>query len=211
MLEALHSIHMSVLAKLQPSSVASACCCCRSAGIKKSCGDGGSSRITRLRLTQDPTATAAPGQRAVSAAGPRGVCRTSAGVARVGGPRNRAPRAARAPEVAVARAQRTRAAGGPCPGAGGGGDCIFKDLATGGQVADSFVSFREGFGRRSSGRPSSAAPRKRSPARRGDGSRQALELQEKMQHLQVEQQAEIAVLVAPQPTALVPWGGLLPW
>ena len=62
-----------------------------------------------------------------------------------------------------------------------------EDLATGGQVADLLVSSGEDDPEgQSSGHPSGAAPRQRSPARRGDGSRQALELQEKMQQLQAE-------------------------
>ena len=80
-----------------------------------------------------------------------------------------------------------------------------EDLATGGQVADSFVSFgEEDFEGRSI---SLAAPRQRSPARRGDGSRQALELQEKMQQLQVEQQAEKCRLGS----AIAHCPGLLGW
>ena len=53
-----------------------------------------------------------------------------------------------------------------------------EDLATGGQVTGSEA--------RSRGHPASAAPRQRTPAHRGDGSRQALELQQQMQQLQAE-------------------------
>ena len=86
-----------------------------------------------------------------------------------------------------------------------------EDLATGGQVADSLVSSGEDDpGGQSSGHPSGPAPRQRSPARRGDGSRQALELQEKMQQLQVEPQTRRAVLGRATATALASLGGPLP-
>jgi hypothetical protein len=81
-----------------------------------------------------------------------------------------------------------------------------EDLATGGQVADSLVSSGEDDpGGQSSGHPSGPAPRQRSPARRGDGSRQALELQEKMQQLQVEPQTNVPFLAGPQPLPWPPW------